>query len=425
MKNQYPGVEIPYSPDLSPLLDGTVEISGKTLANRIVIQPIEGGDGEFDGSFGELTVRRYRRYAAGGAGLIWLEAVAVVPEGRATPRQLYLCDATLDSFKRIVEDIKSIGLKENGFEPVVLIQLTHSGRWSKPEQMSAPMIAYENPEIDKVRPLPNAVIVSDEYCKKLEEMHGKAAALAEKAGFDGADIKGCHGYLLSEMFSAYSRPGSYGGSFDNRMRLILNCFAAAKAGTTKNFILMTRMNAYDGLVYPWGFGVNEKEGLKPDLTEPLKLIDILTRQYGMPIVNITAGVPYLSPHITRPANTKINKIIEDPLKGVERILGIARDVQRKFPDLPVVASGFAYLQHDSFAVAAGVVKENWATLAGFARQSLAYPNFAAHIRETGNVEQQHCIACGKCSELLRAGAISGCVVRDSKIYAEIYRKHIK
>lgn len=425
MKNQYPGFEIPYSPDLSPLLDGTVEINGRTLANRIVIQPMEGADGELDGSFGELTVRRYHRYAAGGAGLIWLEAASVVHEGRANPRQLYLCEATLDSFKRMVDDIKSISLKENGFEPVILVQLTHSGRWSKPEHASAPLIAYENLEIDKIRPLPNAVIISDEYCKKLEEMHGKAAALAEKAGFDGADIKSCHGYLLGEMFSAYSRPGSYGGSFDNRMRLIINCFAAAKADTTKNFILTTRMNAYDGLVYPWGFGVNEKDGLKPDLTETFKLIDILTTQYGMSIVNMTAGIPYLNPHINRPANTKINKSIEDPMKGVERILGIARDVQRKFPNLPVVASGFAYLQRDTFAVGAGIIKENWAMLAGFGRQGFAYPNFAAHIKENGNVEQKHCVACAKCSDLLRAGATSGCVVRDSKIYAEIFQKQVK
>ena len=75
------GLDIDLSEDLSPLFR-PIEIGGRRVGNRLAIQPMEGCDGELDGSPGELTFRRYRRFGAGGAKLIWGEAAAVVPEGR-------------------------------------------------------------------------------------------------------------------------------------------------------------------------------------------------------------------------------------------------------------------------------------------------------------------------------------------------------
>lgn len=109
-------------------------------------------------------------------------------EGRANPRQLYLTPETLDSFKAMVENIKKTALETSGFEPVVICQLTHSGRYSKPTGTPAPLIAYNNPLFEKDTPIAPNRILSDDYLKKLEETFGKAAALAEAAGFDGARI---------------------------------------------------------------------------------------------------------------------------------------------------------------------------------------------------------------------------------------------
>src|SRR5512143_2924636 len=89
--------------DLSPLLD-PLQVGRYALPNRMVVLPMEGCDGTAEGAPDELTFRRYRRFAGGGAGLLWVEATAVVPEGRANPRQLWLNERSVDGFARMVEE---------------------------------------------------------------------------------------------------------------------------------------------------------------------------------------------------------------------------------------------------------------------------------------------------------------------------------
>ena len=81
----------PYSEDIS-CLNKDIVIAGKKINNRIVYQAMEGCDGTDSGSPDTLTKRRYERFAKGGAGIIWFEATAVLEEGRANPRQLYITE---------------------------------------------------------------------------------------------------------------------------------------------------------------------------------------------------------------------------------------------------------------------------------------------------------------------------------------------
>ena len=85
----------------------TAEIYGRTIENRILFQPMEGCYGTSDGAIDELTARRYLRFVEGAPGIIWFEATAVCNEGRANPRQLFINENTLDSFKSLVKAIKS------------------------------------------------------------------------------------------------------------------------------------------------------------------------------------------------------------------------------------------------------------------------------------------------------------------------------
>ena len=87
--------------DLSSLFQPTT-IAGRRVGNRLAIHPMEGCDAEPDGSPGELTFRRFRRFGAGGAKLIWGEACAVVPEGRANPRQLVINENNLAAISQLV-----------------------------------------------------------------------------------------------------------------------------------------------------------------------------------------------------------------------------------------------------------------------------------------------------------------------------------
>ncbi len=190
-QNKALGTGLPFNEDLSPLA-APLAVGSKTIPNRLACQAMEGCDGNPDGTPGELTLRRYDRFAKGGAGLIWYEATAVLPEAKANPRQLYLHEGNADSFKRQVDTIKETALRENGYEPLIIMQATHSGRYSKPEGRPAPLIAYNNPLFEKDAPLPAECIVTDDYIDHVQEALINSAALAAKVGFDGVDIKACH-----------------------------------------------------------------------------------------------------------------------------------------------------------------------------------------------------------------------------------------
>ena len=185
-QNDHLGTALPFAADTAVLRE-PLRVGKKQIANRLACQAMEGCDGTAGGSPDELTKRRYDRFARGGAGLIWFEATAVMEEGRANPRQLYIHEGNLDDFKKQVEAIKETGLKENGYEPVVIMQATHSGRYSKPQGVPAPLIAYNNPIFEKDAPISSDRIVTDEHIDRVGEALVKGAQLAQQAGFDGVD----------------------------------------------------------------------------------------------------------------------------------------------------------------------------------------------------------------------------------------------
>ena len=399
------------------------KVGNVTVANRLVCQAMEGCDGTASGSPDTLTKRRYDRFARGGAGLIWFEATAVMKEGRANPRQLYINDNNLDDFKRQVESIKQTAYKENGFEPIVVMQATHSGRYSKPNGVSAPLIAYNNPIFEKDNPIPKERIVSDEYLDRVGDALVKGAMLAEKAGFDGVDIKCCHRYLNSELLSAYNREGRYGGCFENRTRLLRESVKGAIENCSKDFIVSSRLNVYDGFAYPYGFGVNNDGSLDLDLKEPDMLIKELY-QYGVRILNITMGNPYFNPHVNRPFARGGYEAPEHPLNGVARLLNGTAKLKDMNPQMAMICSAVSYLGVAAPNVVSAFIKNNKFDFAGFGRTIFAYPDFAKDILNGNGMDKNKiCICCSKCSEIMRSpGGTTGCVIHDKEVYLPIYRK---
>ena len=418
------GTSFPYSDDISPL-SKEIKVGTKTVHNRIVYQAMEGCDGTFDGAPDELTKRRYLRFARGGAGIIWFEATAVLGEGRANPRQMYLTPKTKDDFKKIVCDIKEECIKTNGFEPIVICQLTHSGRYSKPEGTPAPLIAYNNPIFEKDNPIDKSRIVSDDYLDRVWEALVKGAIEAQDCGFDGADIKSCHRYLLSEILSAYNREGKYGGSFENRTRLLSGAIKDARQATPKDFIITSRLNIYDGFEYPYGFGTNEGEGITPDFTEAKMLVRKLVEN-GADMLDFTMGNPYFNPHVNRPYAKGGYEPPEHPLFGVQRMLDGISEVAAEIKGTPVISSGISFLGGVSANVTAGYIKEGKFDFAGYGRETLAYPDVAKEITSGKNLDTKKlCICCGKCTEIMRCkGGTPGCVIRDTEVYAPLYKKFV-
>lgn len=418
------GEHLPLSEELS-VLGSPLSVGNVTLANRLAIQPMEGCDGTADGAPDELTARRYRRFAASGAALIWAEATAVAPEARANPRQLMLTRANLDAFKRLVDEVREISLRENGFSPFLVLQATHSGRYAKPHGTPAPLIAYHTPLFEQNAPIDDSRVVTDDYLATLPERFAETARLAAEAGFDAVDIKCSHRYLFCELLSAYERAGRYGGDFAGRTRLLKECIEAARAAVPAATMLTSRVNLYDGFPYPYGFGVAKDGGLTPDLTEPKQLVSLLHEELGMPLLNMTIGNPYVNPHVNRPYDKGGYVPPEHPLNGVARMMACIAEIKRAFPALSVMSSGHSYLRQFAPQLAAGLVASGGADIAGFGREAFAYPTFAKDILQNGGMEPKKCcIACGKCTELMRAGSVAGCVVRDASVYAPLYQRDV-
>ena len=415
-------VHLPFAED-THLLTEEVSFGNVILKNRLGIAPMEGADALPDGSPSEMTTRRYVREAQGAAGMIWFEAISIVPEGRSSAHQLMLTRENLEQYKKLTAAVKEAGIKANGFAPYLVMQANHSGRYSNPQGKPAPLIAYRHPEYEKLRPADDSCIVSDDYLKALEEKFGEAALLAKEAGFDAVDIKSCHGYLVTELCSAYHRPGMYGGSFENRTRLLRNGIAAAKAHEDANFLITARIGIYDGYAYPYGFGVKEGVDATPDMEEPIRLIKQLYEEYQMPMVNLTMGNPYVTTHVTRPYDSGKYIPEEHPLYGVARIIQGIGEVKKAVPGMFISASGSTYLRQYADLFAAGAVEEGLCDNMLFGRMSFANPFFPKQILETGRMdEKKTCVACGKCGDLIRAGKPTGCVVREPEVYVKYLRE---
>lgn len=416
-KNEIP---LGFDDDLR-ILSKSVKIGNKIVQNSLGIHPMEGCDADLDGSCSDLAIRRYKRFAQGGAGLIWFEATAVNPKGKANPSQLRITEENLEKFK----DVREL-IKRESNDCIVIMQLTHSGRFSKPEGKMAPVLECKNDILDRHQRLQKLDVITDDELESLENDFAKSAKLAYQAGFDGVDMKACHRYLNSGLLGAFTREGRYGGSFENRIRFLLNCIDKIKAAVNDdNFIISTRINIYDSIPYPYGFGVDKSNYLKPDYEEPIKLAKILYSR-GVRLLNVTMGTPYYNPHVNRPFDIGEYIPHEHPLEGVLRLIQGAATIKKAVPELIIMGTGYSWLRNFAPYAAAYVKKNGMADIIGFGREALAYPDFAYDIINNNSMAiNKCCICCGKCVELMRAGSTPGCVVKDTEVYLPLYKEIIK
>lgn len=411
------GLEVPFSDEISILLEKAA-FGGRPVPNRLAALPMEGADAEETGGPSEWTRRRYRRLAAGGAGLIWFEAAAVRADGRSNPNQLMLNEGTLGGFSRLVEEARDAASKEwgAGHDPLLVLQLTHSGRFARPEGLPRPIIVQHNPHLDPVHDLPeDAPLVSDRELASIRDDFVEAADLALGAGFDAVDIKACHGYLVSETLAAHSREGSrYGGPFENRTRLLLEIVRLIREEAPR-LLVTSRLSATDTVPFPYGFGMDPDQPDRIDLTETKALVALLVRS-GVRFLALSLGIPAWKPHFGRPFDEPApggRLPDEHPLEGVARHLRIASEIQRSSPWTPVVGAGYSWLRTLGPGVAAAMVTAGRSAAFGLGRGALAYPDFAADLIRRGRLfSRKTCTTCSLCSHLLRRQRRVGCAVRD-------------
>lgn len=440
-----------FEPDperVKSVLARKVNIGDFTVGNSICIQPMEGCDGTAEGRPDTLVWRRYERFGRGGAKLIWFEATAVVPQGRANTRQLTIDQNTVGDLASLLELTRrshreEFGTSEDLFTP---LQLTHSGRYSVPNRI----IAYHNPLIDrKTNVPPEYPVISDDELERLEDQYVAAAKLAYSAGFPAVDIKTTHGYLISELLGARNRPGKYGGSLENRARFLLNALGKIRAELGPKLTLTVRLGCFDSVPYmraeqdgrgvpleyqtpyPFGFGVDPNDPLQEDLTEVVTVIGWL-RQEGVKLLNVSLGCPYYNPHVTRPFEKPDEDNYEEPehpLLGVDRHFRITGKLQHAFPDLPIVGSGYSWLQIYSANAAAKNIADGNVTFYGVGRNSLAYPDFGRDLLEKGVLEELRvCKSLTFCTFLMRQKThplgqyATGCPPFDKGVYGPIMKE---
>jgi 2,4-dienoyl-CoA reductase (NADPH2) len=412
------GYDLPFSDDITPLLQ-PFQLSGFSVSNRMAVQPMEGYDSENDGSPSGLTKRRYLRYASGGSGIIWYEAVSVVPDGRSNPHQLWIHKKNSDSYARLNDEVRKSASKLK-IDPLIVIQLTHSGRYSKPEGILKPNVAAPNPLLDKSQPH----ILTDDELKRIMDKFVEAAKLSFRAGFNAIDLKACHGYLIVDLLAGRTRRNSiFGGEETSaRFRFLLETFDRIR-DEIPGIIVTTRLNISDH--YMGGFGVNAFG--KADFTEPVLLVNQL-KQRGIDLLNITMGSPYFNPHVNRPYDNPLpgqELPSEHPLEGVMRMIGGTGFFQSNFPEIAVTGSAYSYLRHYSPNVGAAVIKTGKATFIGFGRNSFSYPSMPLDLIKTGKADQRKCcITCSGCTRLIRNLRPAGCVIHDRDIYGEELKKLI-
>lgn len=409
--------EIPLSNDLS-LLTKPYRLGNRRLNNSMLVHPMEGFDGERNGAPSALTKRRYERFTEGGASVIWFEAIAICPDGRTSPNQLMLCRETLDDYKRLCDSLHAINPNA-----LLVCQLTHSGRFSKPDGKPAPVMVHRNPSLDAKFGIPaDYPLVTDDTLDRIEEDFMRCSRLAVEAGFNALDVKACHFYLLSELLSGYEREGKYGGSYENRTRFMREVFAEAAREGGSDLVMASRYSPYDHVAYPYGFGVDRDDFEKFDFSESIRLLGELEAM-GLQLIDLTMSSPYLEPHINRPNNCCEYIPPEHPLVGIERLIGGTAELKRAFPKIAFTTAGMSYLRHHAPYVMAGCIEKGFNDLAGLGRMAFAYPDFAKDLLEKGYLDRKKCcITCGKCTELMRAGKPAGCPVRDSEIYLPLLRE---
>jgi len=428
------GIEIPIDEAVDPagVLAEPVEINGGATAtltapNRFAVLPMEGWDGTTDGRPTDLVRRRWQRFGASGCGLVWGEATAVRGDGRANPNQLILDERNVDE----IAGLRSL------LDPAQVsgLQLTHSGRWARPEGSPLPRTAYAHPLLDQRVGVGAAAVFVDDELDELAEGYIAAAVLAQQAGFEFVDVKHCHGYLLHELLTGYDRDGRFGGDLHGRTEF-LRAVVGGIHDRAPGLAIAVRLSAFDLVPFvPGDGGVGRPEstgayrfafggdgtGLGIDLTETHQLLDVFA-DLGIGLVSTTAGSPYYNPHVQRPAYFPPSdgyQPPEDPLVGVARQLAVTAELTAAHPDLTIIGSGYSYVQDWLANVGQAVVAGGGASMIGLGRMILSYPGLAADVLAGRPIERSLiCRTFSDCTTAPRNGLVSGCFPLDP-----FYKEH--
>ena len=393
-----------------PLLFAPGKIGGCEIKNRAVMTPMVMGTGTPGGGPNEQMCAYYEARAKGGAGLIITECVRIDDHtGAFAPLQISLThDRHIAPLAAMVERVHRHGAK-------LFCQLHHPGRQNysilvgtmrlslltgrvfPPYWKMFFKIAQYTPQIERTGLLPPVAGVSDVACEHqkqktraltLKEIHklvsrfGDSALRAKKAGADGVELHGAHGYLIQQFLSPHTnrRTDEYGGSFENRLRFLREVFADIREKCGSDFPIIVRLGA-DEFYRMQG----KDQGLTlDDGVEIAKAIEAM----GADAIDVSSATYETMNYWLEPTTFEL---------GWRKNLAAA---VKKAVSIPVIAANFIR----SAAQAEAQLAEGIQDFIGLGRPWLADPDWAEKVRAGREEDVTRCIACLWCFESMLAGS---------------------
>lgn len=342
-------------------LSDTITLRGKLLKNRIVMPPMATNYAAEDGGVTERMVNYYSRKALGGVGMLIVEATMVKEGGSGWHNQLSINrDDLVPGFKTLASKVKEKGA-------VALIQLFHAGRQTFTEKIAVAPSAVPCPVCSK-----ETRELHGEEVLEIEDAFADAARRAMEAGFDGIEIHGAHGYLISQFVSPHTnhRTDEYGGTLERRMRFPVNIIRKVREVVGEDAIISYRMNA-DEFV-PGGVDLAMgKEVARIIAPEPVDLIHVSAGLYEA----------FFNAELMAPLKTKY---------GIYRHL--AREIKSEITT-PVIAVG----KLDKPQMAREVLQMGEADLVAVGRGILADDEWPKKALAGRDGEIVPCIYCDVCN----------------------------
>ncbi|MFP4036202.1 MAG: FAD-dependent oxidoreductase [Desulfobacteraceae bacterium] len=349
-----------------------------SLKNRIVMPGLASFLIEEDGGITENTVEHYRRRAAGGPGMVIVEACAVSPEGIVSPHQARIYDDRfMEGLARIAEVMKAEGA-------AAAVQIHHGGRQTSPRVIGRKPVAPSPLPCPTIRGEVEPLSVTG--IREIVRKFGDAADRALTAGFEMIEIHGAHGYLINQFLSPFSniREDEYGGDLEGRCRFALEVIEEVRRRIGPDFPLSWKISAQEFV--PGGLTVEES-------------IQILRRliEAGLDIVQVSAG------------NDATPEWISQPMFMPKACLADSAAEIKKALDIPVMAVG----RINDPLTADRLVAEGSADLVCIGRGLLADPKMPLKAQQGRLDDIRTCIACNTCMEsIFRKGRVE-CLVNPT------------
>ncbi|MEZ4358439.1 MAG: FAD-dependent oxidoreductase [Eubacteriales bacterium] len=355
-----------------------ISIGSTKLKNRLVVAPMVTVFCDTDGMATERFIAYHEAKAKGGWGLIIVEDYAVDPLGRGFWTPGLWKDEQIASHTKLTERVHKAGAK-------IFAQVYHCGR-----QTTSAVIGKQPVSAS---PLPCPILgqvpreLTTDEVKKIVSQFGDTALRAKKAGFDGIEVHGAHGYLIAQFMSKYSnkRNDEYGGPLKNRVRFPLEIIADIREKCGPDFTIDFRISADEYV--PGGRTIEET-----------KTIAIMLEKAGVDSLHVSAGVYESTWAIIPPLNITPAWIV-DYAEAVKKVVNI-----------PVITVG----RINDPLIAESVISSGKADMVAMGRGSLADPELPNKFKEGRYEDIRHCIGCQQgCLEILFNNQPIRCLVNPT------------